>query len=405
MPQPPQQSPADQPFAATEHGPGPKLTVVLPCLNEADTLGDCIRAAVRGIAMAGITGEVLVADNGSTDGSRQIATDLAARVVPVPEKGYGSALLGGIAAARGEWVVMGDADMSYDFGEIPRFVEKLEEGHDVVQGCRLPSGGGTVMDGAMPFLHRWWGNPMFSSMARWWFGTPIHDIHCGMRAFRRDFVTELDQRCTGMEFASEMIIKATLAGASIAEVPITLRPDQRVTHAAHLRTFRDGWRHLRFFLMYSPRWLFWMPGLTLILLGLVALTAGLSGIDLGGVRLDVHTMLFGTSAVVVGYQAVLFAVFTKVFGIMERFLPEDARLNRLFEVVTLEKGLVVGAGALLVGLLLLGAAVNQWRLAELGDLDYQVTMRWVIPGTMLCVLGVQTVLSSFFLSIMGMRRG
>ena len=405
MPRPPQASPADPSNPATALGAGPKLTVVLPCLNEADTLGDCIRAAVRGIASAGVTGEVLVADNGSTDASRQIATDLAARVVPVPERGYGSALLGGIAAARGEWVVMGDADMSYDFGEIPRFVEKLEEGHDVVQGCRLPSGGGTVMDGAMPFLHRWWGNPMFSRMARWWFGTPIHDIHCGMRAFKRDFIAGLDQRCTGMEFASEMIIKATLAGARIAEVPITLRPDQRVTHAAHLRTFRDGWRHLRFFLMYSPRWLFWMPGLTLILLGLLALGAGLSGVAIGGVRLDVHTMLFGTSAVVMGYQAVLFAVFTKVFGIMERFLPEDPRMNRLFETVTLEKGLVVGVGGLLAGFVLLGVAVDEWRVAGFGDLDYAVTMRWVIPGTMLSILGVQTVLSSFFLSIMGTRRG
>jgi glycosyltransferase involved in cell wall biosynthesis len=383
---------------------GVDLTVVLPCLNESDTLADCIRAARDGIERAGVRGEVVVADNGSTDGSRKIARSLGARVVPVQVRGYGAALMGGITEARGTWIIMGDADLSYDFGEIPRFVEQLRQGYDLVQGCRLPSGGGSVLPGAMPFLHRWWGNPMFSFMARWWFKTPIHDIHCGMRGFRRQFVVELDQRCTGMEFASEMIIKATLARGRIAEVPITLHPDGRVSHSAHLRTFRDGWRHLRFFLMYSPRWLFWLPGLTLTMVGIVALLAGFTGASVGPARLDVHTMLFGSLAVIVGYQAIVFAVFTKVFGIIEGFLPADPRMNRMFELVDLEKGLLAGALGLGVGLVLLVVAANQWRLAGFGDLDYTRTMRWVIPGALLCAVGVQTVLSSFFLSIMGTRR-
>src|SRR6266496_1451581 len=246
-----------------------EVSVVMPCLNEADTLEACIAKAQRALGEHRISGEIIVADNGSTDGSQAIATRMGARLVHVEAKGYGNALMGAIAAARGRFVIMGDADDSYDFLQLPRFVNKLREGFELVQGCRLPAGGGTVLPGAMPFLHRWWGNPMFSLFARWWFGAPVNDVYCGLRAFRKDFYQRLDQRCTGMEFATEMIIKSSLYHAKIAEMHIPLHPDGRKAHAPHLITFRDGWRTLRFFLMYSPRWLFLHPGILLIVLGIL----------------------------------------------------------------------------------------------------------------------------------------
>jgi glycosyltransferase involved in cell wall biosynthesis len=380
------------------------LSVVLPCLNEADTLATCIEKAREGLRASGKSGEIVVADNGSTDGSQRIAESLGARVVPVAERGYGAALMGGIAAARGRWIVMGDADDSYDFREIPRFVERLEEGAELVQGCRLPSGGGRVMPGAMPVLHRWWGNPMFSRLARIWFGAPIHDIHCGLRAFSKDLVERLDLRCTGMEFASEMVIKATLSGARIAETPITLHPDGRRSHAPHLRTFRDGWRHLRFFLLYSPRWLFLLPGVLLLLAGLLGYLVALPGLRVRGVEFDVHTLLIASLFLILGYQALLFAVLTKVFAVRERMLPPDPRILRLFRIVNLERGLAVGAIGALVGGALLLVAVLDWLSAGLGPLDYRSTMRLVVPGVTLAALGVQTIFSSFFLSLLGMPR-
>lgn len=381
-----------------------ELSVVMPCLNEADTLAACIRAAQRALEASGIAGEIVIADNGSTDGSREIAARLGARVVEIGEKGYGSALMGGIAASRGRYVVMGDADLSYDFGEIPRFLERLRGGAELVQGCRLPSGGGTILPGAMPALHRWWGNPMFSWLARLWFRVPIHDIHCGLRGFTRELFDALGQRCTGMEFASEMIIKSTLRGARIEEVPITLRPDGRRSHAPHLRTFRDGWRHLRFFLLFSPRWLFLVPGALLVALGLAGYAVAMPGSRIHGIRFDVHTLLFASLAIICGYQSILFAVLTKAFAVNEGLLPEDSRVKRFFELVNLERGLAAGAAATLAGALLLAGAVNQWRVERFGDLDYSQTMRLVIPGVTLTTLGFQTILSSFFASILGMRR-
>ena len=381
-----------------------ELSVVMPCLNEAETLTSCIEKAQGALRENAIAGEIIVADNGSTDGSPEVAERLGARVVHAQVRGYGSALMEGIAAARGKYVLIGDADDSYDFREIPRFLEKLREGYDLVQGCRLPSGGGTIRDGAMPLLHRWWGNPMFSWMARLWFRVPIHDIHCGMRGFRRELFEELDQRCTGMEFASEMIIKSALRGAKVGEVPITLSPDGRHAHAPHLRTFRDGWRHLRFYLVFSPRWLFLIPGAVLIFLGLVGYGIAMPSLRLHRIRFDVHTLLFSSLAIICGYQSILFAFLTKAFAINEGLLPEDERIARLFRVVDLERGLAAGALATLAGVLLLGWALNDWRLAHFGDLDYSHTMRWVIPGVTLTTLGFQTILSSFFLSILGMRR-
>ena len=382
----------------------PELSVVMPCLNEADTIGICIQKALRALRENNIRGEVIIADNGSTDKSREIAVELGAVVIPVREKGYGSALMGGIGAARGKYIIMGDADDSYDFLEIPRFVESLRAGYDLVQGCRLPSGGGTIVRGAMPFLHRWWGNPMFSRMARWWFAAPIHDIYCGMRGFTRELYDRLDQRCTGMEFATEMIIKSSMCREKIAEVPITLHPDGRKTHAPHLRTFRDGWRTLRFFLMYSPRWLFFMPGLLLILLGIVGYGIALPGITITGITFDAHTLLFATLSILCGYQSIVFALFSKTFAVSEGLMPPDPRLERFFELVPLERGLLAGCASLLAGLFLLIASINQWRIADFGHLDYAHTMRVVIPGAALTAIGFQTILSIFFLSILRMRR-
>jgi glycosyltransferase involved in cell wall biosynthesis len=390
-------------FPATDKN-FPELSIIMPCLNEADTLAACIGKARRALNEHNISGEIIVADNGSTDGSQAIARKLGARIVNVRERGYGSALMGGIAAARGKFIIMGDADDSYDFLEIPKFVEKLREGFDIVQGCRLPAGGGVVKPGAMPFLHRVWGNPMFSFLARWWFKSPLHDVYCGLRGFRKDTFYVLDQRCTGMEFATEMIIKASLHGANLAEVPITLHPDGRRDRAPHLRTFRDGWRTIRLFFMCSPRWLFLVPGIILILLGMTGYAIAMPGITLGGVTFDAHTLLFASLAILCGYQSILFAILTKTFAISEGLLPADPRMNRFMEVANLEKGLIISSITFLVGLGLLIFAINQWRLTSFGHLDYAQTMRLVVPGATLTALGFQTILSSFFVSILGMRR-
>ena len=381
-----------------------EVSVLIPCLNEADSLEACIAKAQRALGEHRISGEIIVADNGSTDGSQAIATRMGARLIHVEAKGYGNALMGGIAAARGRFVIMGDADDSYDFMQLPRFVNKLREGFDLVQGCRLPSGGGTVLPGAMPFLHRWWGNPMFSRMARVMFHTAIHDVYCGMRGFTKDLYDRLGQRCTGMEFATEMIIKASLFREKVAEVPITLYPDGRKSHAPHLKTFRDGWRTLRFFLMYCPRWLFTIPGGVLVFLGMVGYAVAMPGLRLGGVAFDAHTLLFASLAILCGYQSILFAIFTKTFAISGGLMPEDPQLARFFKIVNLERGLILSAATILVGIILLAAAINQWRLASFGTLDYAQTMRLVVPGVTLTALGFQTMLSSFFVSILGMRR-
>ena len=382
----------------------PEVSIVIPCLNEADTLASCIGKAKRALEQAGIAGEIIVADNGSGDGSQAIARRLDARLINVREKGYGSALMGGIVAARGKFIIMGDADDSYDFLEIPKFVEKLRDGFDIVQGCRLPAGGGKIVRGAMPLLHRVWGNPMFSFLARWWFKSPLHDVYCGLRGFRKDVYSILDQRCTGMEFATEMIIKASLSGAKIVEVPITLHPDGRKNRAPHLQTFRDGWRTIRLFFICSPRWLFLVPGIFLVVLGIVGYGVAMPGITVNGVTFDAHTLLFASLAILCGYQSVVFAIFTKTFAISEGLLPEDPRMNRFFRSMNLERGLLMALIALFSGVGLLLAAINQWRLSEFGQLNYAHTMRLVVPGATLTALAFQTILSSFFVSILGMRR-
>lgn len=385
-----------------------ELSVVIPCLNEADTLEICIAKINQILNEHKIEGEIIVADNGSTDGSPQIANRLQARLVTIEEKGYGNALMGGIAAAKGKFIIMGDADDSYDFLEIPKFLEKLRQGYDLVQGCRMPSGGGTIKTGAMPFLHRWWGNPMFSYLVRAWFKAPINDVYCGLRGFTKVHYESLNQRCVGMEFAIEMIIKSSLyaksRGTKIAEVPITLHPDGRKSHAPHLRTFRDGWRTLRFFLMCSPRWLFLIPGFLLIFLGLLGSVIGLTGAKLGNITFGLHTVLFGSLAILCGYQAILFSLFAKTFAIGEGLLPEDEALNKFFELVNLERGLVMAAVVSVIGFILLLIAVIHWWSVNFGELHYPLTMSYVIPGATLVAIGFQTILSGFFLSILGLKR-
>jgi glycosyltransferase involved in cell wall biosynthesis len=381
-----------------------EVSVVLPCLNEAETVAICVRKALEGIARADAIGEVIVADNGSTDGSQELARAAGAVVVHAAERGYGAALMAGIAAARGTYVVMGDADDSYDFREIPRFVAKLREGVHLVQGCRLPSGGGTIMPGAMPFLHRWWGNPMFSAMARQWFRAPIHDVNCGLRGFSRAFHARLRQRCTGMEFANEMVIKMSLAGARIDEVPITLHVDGRTTHPPHLRTWRDGWRTLRFYLLLSPRWLFLWPGLALMALGVASFAAGFFNFAIGPARFDVSTMLFGVLFLSLGFQLALLAVFTKVFAINEDLLPADPRLLRMLGSHGIERGLIAGALAAGVGKVILLRAILDWRAVGFGPLDPAEILRLVIPGALFVLLGAQAFFGSFFLGILGMQK-
>ncbi len=379
------------------------LTILMPCLNEAETLARCIATAQRGLARAGVTGEILIADNGSTDGSPAIAETLGARVVPVAEKGYGHALRGGVAAARGEWILMGDADASYDFSEADRFVKKFQAGFDLVMGCRLPAGGGVIRPGAMPWKNRWLGNPALSFIGRLFFHCPAHDFHSGLRGFTKSAFAAMDLKTTGMEFASEMVIKATLKKLRIAEVPVSLQKDGR-SRPPHLKPWRDGWRHLRFMLLYSPRWLFLLPGLLVFGSGALAALALAAGqARLHGVALDVGTLLMACMATIVGFQFVAFACYTKVFAIAEGLLPPDEHFSRIFRLFTLEKGIVAGLVLALAGAGLLAQAVLVWRQAGFGELPYPENLRRLIPAGTLLVLGIQTVFSSFFMSVLGLK--
>ena len=373
----------------------------MPCLNEAETLETCIRQAQCALAQSGIAGEVIIADNGSTDGSVDIAGRLGARVVKVQARGYGNALMGGIAAASGRFILMGDADDSYDFSHIPRFVEKLRAGADLVMGNRFRGG---IRKNAMPPLHRYLGNPVLSGIGRIFFRSRVGDFYCGLRAFRKDAYQRMDLRTTGMEFATEMVVKASLFRMNIAEVPTTLAPDGR-TRPPHLRTWRDGWRTLRFFLLYSPRWLFLYPGLALMLAGtLLGLWLLPAPRTIGAISFDVHTMLYAAVFVLLGFQASAFAVFTKLFAISEGLLPPDPLLDRLFGYITLEVGLLVGALLAAAGLALSVYAVGVWQARQFGHLNYSDTMRLVIPAALLLTVGAQTIFASFFLSVLGLRR-
>jgi glycosyltransferase involved in cell wall biosynthesis len=378
-----------------------ELSVVMPCLNERETVGVCIRKAMVALKDAGIPGEVIVADNGSTDGSVELAQAEGARVVNIEQKGYGSALKGGILAARGKYVLMADSDDSYDFSHAPRFLQQLRMGSDLVMGNRFQGG---IKDEAMPFLHRYLGNPVLSGIGRLFFGSPCGDFHCGMRGFRRDSFLQMDIRSTGMEFASEMVVKATLMRMKVSEVPTTLNPDGR-NRPPHLRTWRDGWRHLRFLLMYSPRWLFLYPGILLMLVGLAGCFLLLPGKRVfHGIGLDVHTLLYAFVAILLGFQLIAFATFTKVFAITEGLLPEDPRLDRMFRWITLETGLLVGGLLTLLGVGGSIFAVSGWAKESFGALDIEHTLRIVMPSVFALTMGVQITFSSFFLSILGLRR-
>lgn len=386
---------APKPMSSTPTGV--EVSIVMPCLNEAETLGNCIRHAQSAIAKGGLSAEIIVADNGSTDSSQQIARDLGARVVDVPRKGYGSALIGGIDAAQGRLVVMGDADDSYDFEAIRPLIDKLREGYDLVVGNRFLGG---IEPGAMPWSHRWIGNPVLTFISRIFFHAPVGDTHCGLRAFKKDAYEKMSLRATGMEFASEMVIKASLKGMRITEMAVVLRPDGR-SRAPHLRTWRDGWRHLRFMLLFSPRWLFLYPGLALFAVGAVLSALLLGGpLHVAGVRLDIHTLLVAGFLALNGYQLVLFAVFTKIFAVRMGFHPPHPVLEGLFKYITLEVGLLAGTLMLLAGIVGLVLAVASWQSASFGNLDPSLTMREVIPAVLLLAIGTQTVFASFFISIL-----
>jgi len=381
-----------------------ELSIVMPCLNEAETLATCIQKALAGIKSVGGLGEIVIADNGSTDGSREIAVRYGARVVPVQAKGYGNALQGGIAAAKGHFVIMGDADDSYDFSNIAPLVKRLRAGADLVMGCRMPRGGGKIMSGAMPWKHRWLGNPVLSFIGRLFFNCPVTDFHCGLRGFSQSAYKAMDLQTTGMEFASEMVIKATLQGMRIEQVPITLYKDGR-SRPPHLRSWRDGWRHLRFMMLYSPRWLFLYPGF--ILMGAGLLVGGYllpQPRVILGVTFDVHTLLLASASILIGFQAICFALFTKIFAVMERLLPPDPKLDRAFKHINLEKGLIAGFLLLIAGVGLSIAAFLKWSSASFGPLEPTQVLRILTPGTTLVMLGFQVIWASFFLSILGLKR-
>ncbi len=380
-----------------------ELTILMPCLNEAETIARCIEKAKAGIQKSGVPGEILIADNGSTDGSQAIAEKLGARVIAVKEKGYGAALIGGCNAALGKWILMGDADDSYDFSQADRFVKKFQEGFELVMGCRLPVGGGTILPGAMPWKNRWLGNPVLSFIGRLFFKCPAHDFHCGLRGLTKAAFAKMDLQTTGMEFASEMVISATLKKLKITEVPVTLSKDGR-SRPPHLKPWRDGWRHLRFMLLFSPRWLFLFPGIFLSLLGLAfGARLALGDFQIGEVQFNVGTLAVAAMTTIIGFQLVAFAFFTKVFAIAEGLLPDDPKLTRALKIFTLEKGIILGLLVLLAGIVLLAHSFWIWKQTGFGQLSPTDNLRHLIPAVTLIVLGIQGIFSSFFMSALGLK--
>lgn len=379
---------------------GIELSIVMPCLNEAATLGGCIAKARSFLGGRNIVGEIVVADNGSSDGSQAIARANGARVVDVAERGYGSALLAGIRAARGAYVIMGDSDDSYDFSGLAPFLDRLRAGDDLVMGNRFAGG---ILPGAMPALHRYLGNPVLSALGRAFFRSPVRDFHCGLRGFRREAILGLDLQAPGMEFASEMVVKATIQRLRISEVPTTLSPDGR-GRPPHLRSWRDGWRHLRFLLLFSPRWLFFYPGCALFLAGLVVMAALLPGpLRIGDVAFDIHTLFYASLAVVLGSQTMLYWVFARIYGAREGIVPSDPWFRSLVGLYTLEAGLVSGIALMLAGVALGLYAVHAWSEEDFGSLAATAAMRLVIPSGTLILLGFQTASSGFMISLLEIR--
>ena len=379
----------------------PKLSIVMPCLNEAETVETCIIKANRFLKAHNIDGEVIVADNGSTDGSQELAQKAGAIVVHVPEKGYGNALIGGIEASKADYIIMGDADNSYDFSDLSAFLNALDTGFDLVMGNRFTGG---IKSGAMPFLHRYLGNPVLSWLGRLFFNNKVGDFHCGLRGFRREAIMSLNLQTTGMEFASEMIVKASLYGLKITEVPTILYPDGR-NRSPHLNTWSDGWRHLRFLLLYSPRWLFYYPGIALMVLGLALSTWLLPQPRIiGSLTLDINTLMYAALLSILGLQTVIFSLLTRVFAISVGLLPEDTDMQTLLRWGSLGKGIMISFFMIVLGLMSSIGALAYWSANLFGAIDPTFSMRLVIPGTILFAMGFQILLSSFFLSILQTKR-
>lgn len=378
-----------------------EVSVVMPCLNESETLAKCIEKAAAALRSSGLAGEIVVADNGSTDGSQAIARGAGARVVDVTTRGYGAALLAGISAARGKFVVIADSDDSYDLTQVDAYVKKLREGYDLVMGNRFR---GRIAPGAMPFLHRYLGTPVLTMLAHIFFGSPCGDVNCGMRGIRKEAILGLNLRSLGMEFASEMLVKFSGFGLRIAEIPTNLDVDGR-SKPPHLRTWRDGWRHLRFMLLYSPRWLFLYPGYALMALGAVCGAALLPGdLHVGGINLGVNTLVYCAIMLSIGYQLVTFAVFTKVYAVSAGFIPRNQRFERLSKSASLETGVLAAIASIVVGLAFSLFAVWHWEQTGFGSLDPSKSLRLVMPGVVFMGMGVQTLFSSFFLSILGIGK-
>jgi hypothetical protein len=378
-----------------------ELTIVMPCLNEAETVATCVHKAVKFLADSGVSGEVVVADNGSTDGSQRLADDAGARVVSVSEKGYGSAVMGGIVAARGEYVIMGDADDSYDFSNLMPFVTELRGGADLVMGNRFKGG---IAPGAMPPLHRYLGNPVLSFAGRLFFPSRVGDFHCGLRGFRRESAIALGLQATGMEFASEMVVKATLANQQITEVPTTLAKDGR-SRPPHLNTWRDGWRHLRFLLLFCPHWLFFVPGLGLGAAGLVI--GGIIAaqpLTAGDVTFDVDTLVVASALVVSGVQSVLFWICARVYAGSEGFLPNEPYVQRVLAKLSLERGIALGSIIGLAGLIGLLSSLTNWQAAKFDQHDFEHALRVIVPSATALVVSSQLILGTFFLSLLGIKQ-
>jgi glycosyltransferase involved in cell wall biosynthesis len=377
-----------------------QLSIVMPCLNEAETLSTCIKKAQSFLLTSGISGEIIIADNGSTDGSPALAQQMGVRVVHVQQKGYGSALMGGFEASQSQSIIMGDADDSYDFSDLKAFIESLNEGFDLVMGNRFEGG---IRPGAMPFLHHYVGNPILSWIARLFFKSDIGDFHCGLRGFRKNSIMSLNLHTTGMEFASEMIVKATLRGMKIKEVPVVLYPDGR-TRPPHLRTWSDGWRHLRFLLLYSPRWLFFYPGIILTVIGFLISLPLIGGpLQLGRVILDINTLMYAAFLIILGMQSILFSLFPYIFGVNADLLPRNPSTERLVRVIGLERGVLLSLGMIVLGFASSVGALLYWSQNYFGPIDPRVSMRLVIPGAVLFTLGFQIFFASFFLSILNTK--
>ncbi len=379
----------------------PELTIVMPCLNEAETLAICIKKAQSFFNREQVNGEIVIADNGSTDGSQKIAEDLKARVVSIPEKGYGSALKGGIHAAKGKYIIMGDADDSYDFNNLLPYLIKLREGNDLVMGNRFKGG---IKKGAMPFIHKYLGNPVLSFIGKLFYNIKIGDFHCGLRGFSKEAFIKMNLKTTGMEFASEMIVKASLLNLTITEVPTILSKDGR-TRPPHLNTWKDGWRHLRFLLLYSPKWLFFFPGIFLMLLGIITSSILIyNPVTIGSVTFDIHTLLFTTVCILIGFQFILFYGLTKVYTVENGLLPKSKNYDRQFKFINLEKGLITGVILILIGLTLSFIASSNWYELNFGNITNSKTLRLVIPAITSMLLGVQVILFSLFFSILGLKK-